>query len=94
MWDLSIYYPYNIKFNSLHNDNFTKFKIINQKDDIIEIHYVVKNEIIKSIIQIVLPHQERIILFPNKSHIAIIPISKKENTIFIKVKNGWKYIYT
>jgi hypothetical protein len=94
MWDLSIYYPYNIKFNSLHNDNFTKFKIINQKNDIIEIYYVVKNEIIKSVIQIVLPHQERTILFPKKSYIAIIPINKKEDTNFIKVKKDWTYIYT
>jgi hypothetical protein len=94
MWDLLLYYPYNTSFHSIHNDYFIKFKIINNDNFILEIYYVIENQIIKSsLIQIVLPHQERIILFPNKSNIAIIPVNKKEDTNFIKVKNDWTYIY-
>jgi len=91
MLDLSIHYPYNLPF--LYSDKLIKFKIINNEDHIIEIYYIINEKVIKSLIQMILPREERNLLFPDNSFIAIIPIHKKKPKAYIKIKNGWTYIY-
>tara|TARA_Y100001958_G_C21231483_1_gene557272 strand:+ start:1219 stop:1491 length:273 start_codon:yes stop_codon:yes gene_type:complete len=88
--DINIYYPYNIPFWS--NINLISVNFINNENHEINIYFI-KDKKIDKLAAIIFPFNKKKYKFPENSTIAVFNHKSKQPYAYIKLKDGWTYIY-
>jgi len=88
--DLSINYPYGIPFWS--DIDLISVSFVNNEDHEIFIHFI-KHKKIDKLAGIIFPQQKKKYKFPKNSILAIITYKSKKPYSYIKLQDGWTYIY-